>query len=70
MWPVQQYTKFALSLAYFPDSTCKTAARRLNRWIERDKELSTALVANGYAKNQRHFTASQTALIFEHLGEP
>ena len=70
MWPVQQYTKYALSLAYFPDSTCEAAERRLSRWIQRNSPLCLALDAAGYAKSQRHFTARQTALIFEHLGEP
>ncbi len=70
MWPIQPYTKFALSLAYFPNSSFKTAARHLNRWIQRNPELSNALLKTGYNKLQRHYTAEQAKLIFEYLGEP
>ena len=70
MWPIQQYTKFALSLAYFPNSSYDAAARHLNRWIQNNHELCEALSQTGYIKRQRHFTARQTALIFEYLGEP
>ena len=70
MWPIQQYTKFALSLAYFPDSSYEAAARHLNRWIQNNHDLCEALSQTGYIKRQRHFTARQTALIFEYLGEP
>jgi hypothetical protein len=70
MWPVQSYNKFALSLAYFPDSSCRTAIRHLNRWIQNNPDLSDALEKSGYNKMQHHFTARQTALIFEYLGEP
>ena len=70
MWPVQSYNKFALSFAYFPDSSCTSASRRLNRWIQNNEELHKALIQTGYTKTQRHFTARQTALIFEYLGEP
>lgn len=70
MWPIQPYTKFALSLAYFPDSTEKTAIRHLNRWINNNAPLCDALVKDGYNKMQKHFTSRQTALIFEYLGEP
>ncbi len=70
MWTIQPYTKFALSQAYFPESSYKTAARHLNRWIQGDPTLCEALRQTGYIKRQRHFTARQTALIFEYLGEP
>ena len=70
MWPIQQYTKFALATAYFPDSSYEAAIRRLRRWIDNNENLKTNLVELGYHPNQRHFTARQTALIFEFLGEP
>lgn len=70
MWTIQPYTKFALSQAYFPESSYKTAARHLNRWIQSDMTLCDALKQTGYDKNQRRFTAQQVSLIFEHLGEP
>jgi hypothetical protein len=70
MWPVQQYTKFALALAYFPAASSNTAARHLRRWIAGNKELQTQLIETGYQSSQHHFTARQTALIFEYLGEP
>ncbi|MBR6979680.1 MAG: DUF4248 domain-containing protein [Prevotella sp.] len=70
MWPVQQYDKFSLALAYFPTSTNDSASRHLRRWIANNSELKAKLVAEGYQPAQHHFTARQTALIFEYLGEP
>ena len=70
MWPIQDYTKFALSLEYFPNSSYEAASRHLNRWIQHNPALCEALSQTGYIKRQRHFTARQTALIFEYLGEP
>jgi hypothetical protein len=70
MWTIQPYTKFALSQAYFPYASYKTAARHLNRWIQNNRELSEELHRTGYDKNQRHFTSRQVELIFSHLGEP
>ncbi len=70
MWPVQQYSKFALATAYFPESTYDAAIRRLRRWIAGNQELKTQLAETGYNPNQHHYTARQTALIFEYLGEP
>ena len=69
-WPIRSYTKFALALAYFPESNSATAARRLNRWIRRNSALSDALTATGYNISQHSFTSRQTGLIFEYLGEP
>ena len=70
MWPIQQYTKFALATAYFPASSTDAAIRRLRRWIEGNDELYNRLTHTGYHPRQRHFTSRQTALIFEYLGEP
>ena len=69
-WPIQTYTKFALSCAYFPDSSSDAAIHRLWRWIKQDTGLCEALAKTGYRSSQHHFTARQTQLIFEHLGEP
>ena len=70
MWPIQQYTKFALATAYFPYSNYEAATRRLCRWILNNNDLYSHLKETGYNKMQHHFTARQTALIFEYLGEP
>ena len=70
MWPVQQYSKFALATAYFPESTYDAAIRRLRRWIEGNSDLYSHLTESGYNPRQHHYTARQTALIFEYLGEP
>ncbi len=70
MWPVQQYTKFALAQAYFPASSYDASIRRLRRWIDNNSELHNLLLESGYKTSQHHFTARQTALIFEYLGEP
>ena len=70
MWPVQQYSKFALATAYFPASNYTAAARRLCRWITNNRDLYMQLKETGYHPRQHHYTARQTALIFEYLGEP
>ncbi len=70
MWPVQQYSKFALATAYFPTSNIETAVRHLHRWICNNRELCVQLKEVGYNPKQHHYTARQTALIFEYLGEP
>lgn len=70
MFPIQLYTKFALSAAYFPAAEPEAAARRLSRWIKQNADLCKQLAEAGYRKSQHHFTSRQTALIFEYLGEP
>lgn len=70
MFPIQPYTKFALSQAYFPNSSSEASTRRLGRWISNNRELTQALKQAGYRSTQHHYTARQTALIFEYLGEP
>jgi hypothetical protein len=70
MWPIQQYSKFALASAYFPTSNIETAVRHLHRWISNNPMLYTQLKEIGYYPKQKHFTSRQTALIFEYLGEP
>jgi hypothetical protein len=70
MWPIQQYTKFALASAYFPESSYAAANRRLRRWIAGNQDLQAQLAETGYQQSQHHFTARQTALIFEYFGEP
>ena len=70
MWPVQPYNKFALAIAYFPAASADTAARHLRRWIAGNQELRKQLAETGYNPRQHHYTARQTALIFEYLGEP
>ena len=70
MWPIQQYTKFALATAYFPESTYDAAIRRLRRWITGNHDLQAQLAEAGYQQRQHHYTARQVALIFEYLGEP
>lgn len=70
MFPIQMYTKFALSAAYFPGSGSEAAARRLSRWINQNAGLCKALAETGYRKSQHHFSARQTKLLFEYLGEP
>ena len=69
-FPIQRYNKFALALAYFPESGIETAVHHLCRWIKQNTGLSDALTKTGYQARQRHFTARQTELIFEYLGEP
>ncbi len=70
MFPIQTYTKFALSAAYFPAAEPAAAARRLSRWIKQNTGLCNALAETGYRKTQHHFNARQTKLIFDFLGEP
>lgn len=66
------YTKFQLAAQYFPEDidNGKVAVQKLSRWINRCKPLLQALERQGYHKWQKHFTAKQVDLIYEHLGEP
>ena len=69
-FPIQRYNKFALALAYFPDSKIESAVHHLCRWINENTGLCEALAKTGYRRTQRHYTSRQTALIFDYLGEP
>ena len=69
-WPIQTYSKFALSCAYFPGINSDAAIHRLWRWIKQNTGLCEALAQTGYRPTQHHYTSRQTALIFDYLGEP
>ena len=53
-----------------PEGWMMSAIKRLMQWISINPQLTEALLATGYRKNQRVFTIRQVQLIFEHLGEP
>jgi len=68
----KRYYKSDLAQAYFPEAACaiESTVHRLTRWIRTNIPLYQALLATGYRPQQKHYTARQTALIFEYLGEP
>ena len=63
-------SKAQLGMAYAPNLEPSSAVKRLVQWIRYNPDLSAALVATGYRKTQKLFTARQVALIYEFLGEP
>ncbi len=64
--------KSDLAQAYFPAQSCQieSSIHRLTRWIRNNRALYAALLATGYRPQQKHYTAAQTQLIYEYLGEP
>ena len=69
-WPVRAMSKAEIGSAYAPCLLPHSAVKRLMQWISINPQLTEALLATGYRKNQRVFTIRQVQLIFEHLGEP
>lgn len=66
------YTKFSLSLRYFPDliDNPDAAVHRLRYWIDNCAPLSKALAETGYKRTNKSFTKKQVDLIIEYLGDP
>ena len=64
------FSKTELALLYAPELEPRSALNRLMMWIKHNRDLYAALLATGYHTNQKLFTAAQTALIFQYLGEP
>ena len=62
--------KNELAALYFPGAAPKVATRHLMRWINGCPPLNEELRAAGYSPLQKIFTARQTALIYNHLGDP
>lgn len=69
---IKSYPKQHLAQLYSPGMSADTARRRLNRWINGDRDLKSALSAIGYFehKNDRYFTRHEVALLFEYIGDP
>jgi hypothetical protein len=55
---------------YFPNSTKKSAANQLRRWISGSVTLQEQLQQAGYQKGQKILTPKQVELIFGFLGMP
>ena len=58
-------SKAQVGMAYAPNLEPSSAVKRLVQWIRYNPDLSAALVATGYRKTQKLFTARQVALIYE-----
>ena len=67
---MQARTIKELGQMYFPNSTSKSAASQLVRWLKYNKRLWTELTETGYYSGQRLLTPRQVSLVFQYLGEP
>lgn len=69
---IKTYPKSTIYKLYSPTLTQDAARRRLNRWINGDRDLQAALSAVGYFEHRRdhYFTKREVALLFEYIGEP
>lgn len=69
---IKSYSKSHLAQLYAPELSPKAAANRLNRWINGDRDLKSALHAIGYFehKHDHYFTKREVALLFEYIGDP
>lgn len=69
---IKSYPKAHLALLYAPELSQKAALRKLNRWINGDRDLKAALQNIGYFehKNDHYFTKKEVALLFEYIGDP
>jgi hypothetical protein len=64
------YTHKELAMLYFPDVLPDSASRQLSRRILKDDELYAQLLDAGYTRRQRIYSPLQTAILFDHLGNP
>lgn len=51
----------------FPELSAQMAVRRLNRWIQGDKELTALLNLYGYRQRSRRLTLRQVRVIRQYL---
>ena len=63
-------TKKQLAMMYCPTVSYRTAIRTLNRWIDSNANLKSALARNGYIATQRSLTPEQVRLIPSCFGQP
>lgn len=64
------YSHQELAVMFFPDIMPQSASKQLSRWIMRDEELYAELTKAGYNRKQRSYSPLQTAILFDHLGDP
>lgn len=67
---IKTYKKKELACLYNPNITPRCAIRMLTKWIKRNKELYTRLVATGYNTRTRTFTPLQVRIITSILDIP
>lgn len=69
---IKSYPKNHLCSMYFPTLNQDSARRKLNRWINGDRDLVAALRNVGYFDHQHdhYFTRREVALLFEYIGDP
>jgi hypothetical protein len=67
---IRSYGFGELALLYFANSSKKSAATQLGRWIAGNEKLRMNLIENGYKKGSRILTPKQVEVIINHLGKP
>jgi hypothetical protein len=64
------YTHKELAMLYFPGVLPESASRQLSRRIVKDDELYAELLDAGYKHRQHMYSPLQTAILFDHFGNP
>ena len=64
------YGRTELAQLYCPKLTPDAAWRKLKRWINLNRDLTTKLKELGYNPSKRSFTPKMVEHIFYYLGEP
>ena len=63
-------TKRELAMAYAPGMCYDSAKKRLQRWINHNPQLVTALTKTGYDHRQHKLSKQQVSIILRYIGEP
>ncbi len=64
------YSHKELAAMFFPGIQPCSASKQLSRWIAKDEELYADLIKAGYVRKQRTYSPLQTAILFDHMGDP
>ena len=67
---IRAYGRQELACLYFPESSPRSAWRRLKGWIMLNPRLRSGLAPEGRMSLLRSFTPREVELITEELGEP
>lgn len=67
---IRTYGWQELAILYAPELSPGSAARRLSRWVDKNKALTLELTRLGWRKGYRTLTPIQVRAMVEMLGEP
>ncbi len=67
---IRGYQKSELAQMYHPNVKATSAMRKMNRWINRNKELKRRLSEVQVSLMNHKYTSREVAILVEFLGEP